>query len=301
MANINIFDAVLNNNLANVNTFISAGGNVNIDNEGVTPLQIAVDFGELEIVEALLAAGANPNVELHEFDGVNTFSRKEEENGESALHMAISLAGPEVDNDHFFIVQRLINAGADINKERTDNSDTPLSIAARVNNVEIFNLLLSRGARITESILNNLDDYEPEIRDAIETYMERIRQSGRNIRNVRLALAEQVTGPVLRSNGRIGRRTILTNRQRNNILFMSGHLNNRGGPPQEWKLRHRHQKAAAGAAAGGGGGTMDVENSNSNGNNNLANGGSGANSGGRRKHRQTKKAKKSRKNKSRKH
>jgi ankyrin repeat protein len=89
----------------------------------MTPLALAAESGQEEIVRTLLDAGADPNV------GGAT----------SPLEAAVV-------EGHVAIVQALIEAGADVN-QAVEDGFTPLMTAATTGDVELVELLLDAGAR----------------------------------------------------------------------------------------------------------------------------------------------------------
>ena len=91
-----------------------------------TALGLASMMGHLDIVKALLAAGADKN-KIYDF------------NGTSPLHNAIA-------NDHKEIAKVLICAGADVNLA-DETGRTPLIAAAERDQVELAKLLLAKGAK----------------------------------------------------------------------------------------------------------------------------------------------------------
>ena len=112
----NFQEAIQSNNLSIVLEKINGGVDVNKPNWmwGVTPLEIAVEEGSLEIVRVLLGAGADPNL------GITA----------SPLELSAS-------RGYTKIFQELIKAGAVIEKQDSQ----VLKEAARKGNLEIVNLL----------------------------------------------------------------------------------------------------------------------------------------------------------------
>ncbi|MBI3927889.1 MAG: ankyrin repeat domain-containing protein [Armatimonadetes bacterium] len=96
------------------------------DEAGRTSLMLACDRGDLEMVELLLAAGADP-------------AAREPDTGESALHCAVRRGNPG-------IVKTLLAAGADPDLPDTWEGSTPLALAASQGDLPLVELLLEAGA-----------------------------------------------------------------------------------------------------------------------------------------------------------
>lgn len=94
------------------------------DRNNITPLFLACESGNLEVVDALLNNGADPLIHT-QFDGG-----------------PIQIASK---NGYLYIVQRLIQAGVDINN---DTFGTPLLYASQKGNIDILDFLLAEGADI---------------------------------------------------------------------------------------------------------------------------------------------------------
>ena len=103
---------------------------------GMTPLHYAADEGHTEVVELLIANGADVNAK--------------NENGWTPLHLAAYWGGKE-------IVELLIAAGADVNaKDMSNWIGTPLDIATHPENpidtAEIAELLRKHGGKTSEEL-----------------------------------------------------------------------------------------------------------------------------------------------------
>lgn len=110
--------------LVAVRLFLTTGMSPNITVDGITPLIAASMRGNVEIVETLLSAGADPNME-----GL--------QNG-TALVVAAH-------NEQVAIAKILLEAGAEVNVVMED-AGTPLMLASSAGNSELARLLLDAGA-----------------------------------------------------------------------------------------------------------------------------------------------------------
>jgi ankyrin repeat protein len=117
-----LFEAAKAGNSSQIRRILSAGVDVNSrNNDKVTPLQVAVNWNQLDAVKALLSHGANPN-----YVGGN-------------LHPALHVAtGRDTE-----IVKVLLKAGANVNLPG-GYGYTPLQLAAG-NRDETFRTLLKNG------------------------------------------------------------------------------------------------------------------------------------------------------------
>ena len=159
-ANINndLFEAVENGNLTQVQSLIEEGANVNTrgyinstplhltsdeeiaiflikeganiearDNDGDTPLHLAALNGYDHIIDVLIENGA----EIHAVNNEYKFT---------PLHYAVN-------KGHAFATEALIENGANLNMKDVDG-DTPLHLAAYRGNEEIMRLLIENGVDI---------------------------------------------------------------------------------------------------------------------------------------------------------
>ena len=119
--------AVETGNLALVETLIQTGAKVNEENKhGLTPLAIAINNGNLAMVETLIKNGADVNKQ------------------DQLERTPVSVA---VEKGNLDIVKILMKAGVDINKADTHGL-TPLDIAKDSNLTEIITILVNAGAKI---------------------------------------------------------------------------------------------------------------------------------------------------------
>jgi ankyrin repeat protein len=120
--------AAADNDLVVVKQLLFTTSNVNVRDEGTdnSALDHAVENGNCEMVQVLLAAGANVNAKDH--------------SSRSPLMRLSDSATPE-------LVKALLAAGAKINA-RDDSHETPLMNAASDSGVEVVRLLVESGARL---------------------------------------------------------------------------------------------------------------------------------------------------------
>jgi len=122
-----LFIAVQHNSFKMVELLVHAGANINMNSENEwSALSGAASYGNSRIVSFLINNGANVNIE--------------EEEGESPLYIAAN-------NGYTRVVRLLIDAGANINKEN-DNGMSALSGAASRGWLQIVELLIEKGANI---------------------------------------------------------------------------------------------------------------------------------------------------------
>lgn len=162
--------AVSEEDFDEVTTLIANGTNVNAKDKnynGITALFLAVESGNIKMVETLLNFGAKVNVRDDEkrtplmsldYDAtpelVNLLLRYNakvsavDKEGNNVLHRA-------AENDNAEIIQLFIKENADINAQNKEGQ-TPLMIAAYHENLETVKTLLSAGAKV------NIRDNEDE-------------------------------------------------------------------------------------------------------------------------------------------
>lgn len=123
-----LHQAIKDQDLEKVRKLLNAGANVNEeDDEGDTPLQIAIFIGNVEIVKLLLDHDADIN-------NVNEVS---------ALQFSLQWR-----SDLFELVRVLVFASANVNDACVDTGRTALHFAAMNNDVSFIHHLFSRGASV---------------------------------------------------------------------------------------------------------------------------------------------------------
>jgi ankyrin repeat protein len=157
---ISIHEAVGTGNIEAVKKHLAAGTDVNANDGGWTPLWYAADEGHKEIVELLIAKGADVNVknkgDVTPLYGAARSGRKEvaelliakgadvnarDDVGRIPLHIATG-------GDHKEIVELLIAKGADVNAKNDKFVGTFLHWAAFSGHKEIAELLIAKGADV---------------------------------------------------------------------------------------------------------------------------------------------------------
>ena len=123
-----VADAAMNRDAAALRTLLAKRSDVNVAQaDGSTALHWAVYWNDLEAVDLLLAAGANPKAATR----LNA----------TPLFLATQSGTPAM-------VARLLRAGVDVNAPFLSNGETALMVAARSGNVEIVSRLLEAGASV---------------------------------------------------------------------------------------------------------------------------------------------------------
>ena len=124
-----LFDAVKSGDLSQLNAALQ-GAEVNAAGEGgVTPLMLAASLGQLDMVKALLAAGADVSV-------------RDEREYTALMH---GVYNPDLDRGFPEVVQVLIAAGADI-ETKMFYAIRPLMLAAGAGEAGVVQVLLKAGA-----------------------------------------------------------------------------------------------------------------------------------------------------------
>jgi ankyrin repeat protein len=134
-----------------VQALLAAGANVDqaLTITGQRPLHLATQFGRTDILKELLNLGADIN-KAHNY-------------GHSPLEIAI-------DSDYLDIIQELIRRGANINEVFICSGLTPLSFAASKGKLEVVKALLVAGANVNQA---NRDGGTPlHVADSSEGYLE---------------------------------------------------------------------------------------------------------------------------------
>ncbi|KAI1737635.1 ankyrin repeat-containing domain protein [Xylaria scruposa] len=116
-----------------VDCLLEAGADVNSPRQGYSPIQFAVELGDVEIVDRLLKAGADINAPAASYSGA------------TALQFA-AMKG------YIGLAKHLLDLGADVNAVGdTEHGSTALETASKHGRLDVLELLLSHGALITGS------------------------------------------------------------------------------------------------------------------------------------------------------
>jgi len=157
---VSIADAAMRGDRADVLAMIKQGADVNApQGDGVTALHWAARHGDVELVAALVAAGANPRATTR--FGSYTPLHLAAERGSAAIAKALLDAGSPVDArtntgatplmfaaaaGDVAAVTTLLEKGAVVNAQEIDRLHTPLIFAAAAGRVDAVKLLIARGA-----------------------------------------------------------------------------------------------------------------------------------------------------------
>ena len=138
--------AAITGDIEAVKQYLDAGGDVNAKNKvTTTPLYWAAHDGQKEIVELLIANGADVNLR----SGM-VVKTKDGSDGEQMVQKIANDRTPldmAIFREHNEIAELLIAKGADVNA-RDDDGFTPLHIAAYEGHKEIAELLIAEGADV---------------------------------------------------------------------------------------------------------------------------------------------------------
>lgn len=116
----NIFEAVRNIDITSLNILLSQGANVDsVNQEGVTPLMIASEIGNMRMLSIILIHGPDVN--------------KKNQNGKTALMIAS-------ENGQLYVANRLIQEGAKIDIKNS-RGETAAKLAAKNGHKKVLELL----------------------------------------------------------------------------------------------------------------------------------------------------------------
>lgn len=152
-----------------VNALIDAGANVNllIDND-IRPLFVAAENGHLDVVKALIKANANLNLGIA--------------NGATPLFVAAQ-------KGHLAIVNELIAAGANIDLARVDDGVTPLIMSVNNGHPNVVSTLIKAGAKINLAMRNGCTSLIVAAQSDLDVVRELINAGA----NVNLAMMDGAT------------------------------------------------------------------------------------------------------------
>lgn len=155
-------DSVSANDLAQVNTLLASGADVNEPSRFGTPLHIASELGAVDVMAALIAAGAD--IEAEGRGGAHPLHLAAKKNQSAAVKLLIE-HGAEVDSrdsfgftplmvaldfppEGFDAAEVLIASGADLNAQDQPDRWTALHWAADKGRLEVARFLIANGADI---------------------------------------------------------------------------------------------------------------------------------------------------------
>jgi len=157
---VSIADAAMQGDRAGVLAMIKQGADVNApQGDGVTALHWAARRGDAELVQALVAAGANARATT-QFGSYSPLHLAAER-GSAAIVKALIDAGAPVDArtntgatplmfaaaaGDIPAITALVDKGAAVNAQESDRLQTPLIFAAAAGRVDAVKLLIARGA-----------------------------------------------------------------------------------------------------------------------------------------------------------
>lgn len=118
-----------------IKLLIDNKANINYsDDDGFTPLNIAIESGDMELTKFLITNGANVN---------------------SLMQDGVSLIGYAIAQNNMDLLQMLIENGANVNNTNGDSwADTPLKTASRLGLDNVVRILLTRNADINAVDMN---------------------------------------------------------------------------------------------------------------------------------------------------
>ena len=126
-----LVDAVQRHDLAEINTLLAQGADVNEPQpDGTTAVHWAAHHGDVDLLNRLIAAGG----------AVQAMNR-----------YGVTPIWPAAGNGHAAVVEALLRGGADPNTARGDSGETILMIAARNGHVDVLQRLVAQGANVNVS------------------------------------------------------------------------------------------------------------------------------------------------------
>jgi ankyrin repeat protein len=129
-----LIDAAMDGNLAQVQQLITNGAQVNaIASCNRTPLSLAIQGGHIPIIQALLDAGADPNL------------ADEDDDGRAANSPLMEAASTFFATNRSAMVRLLIERGADLNQQDAEGQ-TPLMHALSYGDLDVIQALIEAGA-----------------------------------------------------------------------------------------------------------------------------------------------------------